>query len=108
MRNHFIQRKFIETFCGANGILAYDILEDKILPKFDTANNIALEKDLYHFKHISYPDEQIEKDLKNIEDKGIAIIRYIIDTEKFPSQDDLILLKNLAKNNCLVIIQSVY
>ena len=44
---------------------------------------------MYHFKHISYPDEQIEKDLKNIEDKGIAIIRDIIDTEKFPSQDDL-------------------
>lgn len=89
MRNHYIQKAFIDNFCGGNGILIYNILADKFLPKLNTANNIAMEKNLYHFKHIDYPDEQIEKDLKKIEDCGIAVIKEIINTEKLPSQKNL-------------------
>lgn len=89
MKNHYIQKKFIETFCGTNGILVYNILEDKFLPKLEKANSIALENNLYHFKNIDYPDEQIEKDLKTIEDIGLDIIRTIAKTEQLPSVEDL-------------------
>lgn len=89
MRNHYIQKKFIENFCGKNGILIYDIINDKFLPKHNKANNIALENELYHFESIDYPDELIEKDLKNIEDAGIDIIREIEKTELLPSNEDL-------------------
>lgn len=89
MRNHYIQKKFIENFCGSNGILIYDIANDKFLPKHNKANNIALENDLYHFENIDYPDEQIEKDFKVIEDNGMDIIRKIAETEMLPTGEDL-------------------
>lgn len=89
MKNHYIQRKFIENFCGTNGILVYNILEDKFLPKLNKANNIAFQNNLYHFENIDYPDEQIEKDLKVIEDIGLDIISTIAKTEQLPSAEDL-------------------
>ena len=89
MKNHYIQKQFIENFCGNNGILVYDIINDKFLPKHKKANNIALENDLYHFENIDYPDDQIEKDLKAIEDIGLDIIRTIAETEQLPLNEDL-------------------
>lgn len=88
MRNHYIQKRFIENFCGDNGILIYDIINDKFLPKHKKANNIALENDLYHFEYFDYPDEQIEKDFKVIEDKSIDIINKISETEVLPTYED--------------------
>lgn len=89
MENHFIQKKFIENFCGNNGILIYDIKNDKILHKHKKANNIVVEHNLYHFENIDYPDEQIEKDLKRIEDKGLDTIKSIAENEYLPLGDDL-------------------
>lgn len=89
MRNHYIQKEFIKNFCGSNGILIYDITNDKFLPKHNKVNNIAVENDLYHFENIDYPDDQIEKDLKVIEDSGLDAIRTIAKTERLPSNEDL-------------------
>lgn len=89
MRNHYIQKEFIKNFCGNNGILIYNIIEDKVLPKLNKATNIAVENDLYHFDNIDYPDDQIEQDLKVIEDIGLDTIRTIAETERLPSDEDL-------------------
>ncbi|MCH5142445.1 MAG: DUF4238 domain-containing protein [Clostridiales bacterium] len=89
MKNHYIQKEFIKNFCGDNGILIYDIIKDKFLPRQNTINNIAVENDLYHFENIDYPDDQIEKDLKAIEDIGLDIIRTIAETEILPIGEDL-------------------
>ena len=88
MRNHFIQKEFIENFCGAYGIMIYDIINDRFLPKHNKANNIALEKDLYRFKTIDYPKAEIETDLKVVEDKGIEIIKNIAKNEILPDGVD--------------------
>lgn len=89
MKNHYIQKKFIEYFCGNNGILIYDILNNKILHKHTSANNIAVSNDLYHFDFIYYPDEQIEKDLKFVEDNGLDIVIKIAKSETLPNDVDL-------------------
>ena len=88
MKNHFIQKGFIENFCGAYGIMIYDIINDRFLPKHNKANNIALEKELYRFESISYPDAEIETDLKVVEDKGIEVIKNIAKNEKLPDGVD--------------------
>ena len=89
MRNHYIQKKFLELFVGDSGIYVYDLKNRRPLSMMKNASNIAFQKNLYQFYSNPVTDLEIERWIKQIEDPGIELISKIIETETLPNMEGL-------------------
>jgi len=92
MKNHFIQKKFLETFVADYGLYIYDIKKHTKLPMMKNAATIAYQDDLYHFHSLNIDDKEIELNIKKIEDAGIKIIQEIVNSENLPNHKSLQML----------------
>ncbi len=102
MKNHYIQKAFLENFVDDNEIFYYDLQNRKLMNPLKNASKIAYKENLFDlttkevseilnfkFDETKYKDgELIEKLFKNVEDKAMKIIKDIQQAGEFTNPNE--------------------